>query len=424
MRHFFILGSNPVLSTAEIMAVLEGRQFTATEMYKQALIADAASDAVLDAGAMMNVLGGTVKIGTIISGPIPASAQALAGLMMPYLEEKSRRIEKPVTYGVSVYALESDKPSGRAAAAFQKFRNVGMETKRQLKEAGISARFVRPQAGSSLSSVAVTKNKMIEGGAEFVVLTKGADMLVGTTDLVQPFEEFSEADYGRPGRDMVQGMLPPKLARIMINLVNVSAAKTDITLLDPFCGSGTIPTEALRMGFRNVIGSDKNAAAVDSTRKNIAWLKSRGLIKHNVGEIVTAFVADARNLSPKIKDGSIDAIVSEPYLGPSLRGTEKRGELQKTLGELSKLYYEALSSWRPLLKPGAPVVLALPVYIHGLEKHGIGVSDFASLGYAPEALLPSAILTRLGAHETKNRGLLYGRNDQRVWREIVRLRVA
>ena len=64
-RHFFILGSNPVLSIAEIIALLPGREFTMTEMYKQAAVVDAIAGSALDAKAMMERLGGTIKIGSI-----------------------------------------------------------------------------------------------------------------------------------------------------------------------------------------------------------------------------------------------------------------------------------------------------------------------------------------------------------------------
>ena len=124
-----------------------------------------------------------------------------------------------------------------------------------------------------------------------------------------------------------------------------------------------------------------------------------------------------------LAEKSIDAIVAETYLGPPRNGHERRGDLQKSLHELTDLYYQSLSVFRKVLKPDAPVVLALPVYIIGLEKHGISVEDFKPLGFEPDQLLPQQILSRLGVRETKNHGLLYGRNDQFVWREIVRLRV-
>ncbi len=422
MRHFFILGTNPVLSTAEIIALLDGREFTVTEMYKQALIVDALPGHTLDPKALMARLGGTIKIGTLLAENVPVTAAELERIALEGLSDRVANIGN-ATFGFSVYSLESDKPSNKAAAVGMKFREVGMRVKRKLQDAGCAARWVKAQVGTALTSVAVGKNNILADGAEFVVLAKGDTMLVGKTEVIQPFEEFSLVDYGRPERDTIQGMLPPKLARIMINLIHVSREITDVTLLDPFCGSGTVLTEALQMGFRELYGSDKNPAAVLATQRNIEWLREKQLVPAGNTHVGT-FASDARSLGQHIKPKSLDAIVTEPFLGPNRTGGERRGELQKTLNELTKLYYEALSSWKAVLKPGAPVVMALPIYITGNEKHGISVREFESLGYRTEALLPGPILSRLGVPETKNHGLYYGRNDQRVWREIVRLRVA
>lgn len=421
MRHFFILGTNPVLSTAEIIALLDGRQFTVTEMYKQALIVDALPGATLDAAALMKRLGGTIKIGTLTGEYLPIDEETLLEHMLQGLSRRAGDAGN-ATFGFSIYSLESESPANKAAILAGKFRNVGMEVKRRLKAAGRAARWVKARTGPALTSVAVGKNKLIEDGAEFVLLAKKDGMYMGKTDVIQPFEEFSEVDYGRPARDTVQGMLPPKLARIMINLIHVSREVTDAAVLDPFCGSGTILTEALQMGFRELFGSDKNQAAVDATLKNIEWLKGRGLAPET--SRIKVFASDARNVGQRVKERSLDAIVTEPYLGPPLTGREKRGEMQKILHELSQLYYQSLSTWKKLLKPGAPVIMALPVYIVGMEKHGINAEDFAPLGFKPEPLLPSIILSRLGVRENKNHGLMYGRNDQHVWREIVRLRVS
>jgi hypothetical protein len=57
-----------------------------------------------------------------------------------------------------------------------------------------------------------------------------------------------------------------------------------------------------------------------------------------------------------------------------------------------------------------------------MEKHGIIANDLSGAGYETEQLFPDRLLQRMGIRPTKNKGLLYGRNDQHVWREIVRLR--
>src|SRR3989344_7958542 len=148
-----------------------------------------------------------------------------------------------------------------------------MTVKKQLRSLGISCRLVTSR-DKILSSVVVTKNNC----HEFLVLgpppplsspsLKGGGGIKGgggsqerlaKTCAVQEFEEYSQRDYGRPGRGLVFGSMPPKLAKIMINLAQLPASAT---ILDPFCGSGTILQEALLLGYQNVIGSDVSTKAV------------------------------------------------------------------------------------------------------------------------------------------------------------------
>lgn len=84
----------------------------------------------------------------------------------------------------------------------------------------------------------------------------------------QDIDEYSQRDYGKPSRSMLRGMLPPKLAQIMIN---VAAGPENGVLWDPFCGTGTILIEAALMG-KKCIGSDKDLAAIKATEENVQSL--------------------------------------------------------------------------------------------------------------------------------------------------------
>ena len=88
---------------------------------------------------------------------------------------------------------------------------------------------------------------------------------------MQPFKDLSRLDFGRPARDDFSGMLPPKLAQIMINLAQVQ--NPEALIIDPFCGSGTILSEALLMGYKDLLGSDISPKAIADTYKNISWIK-------------------------------------------------------------------------------------------------------------------------------------------------------
>lgn len=406
MRYFFILGTHPALSVAEIMAMIEGNPSLVTAT-REFLVLETAAE--LDVPALMNRLGGTIKIGTVES-VIKASEEDIVDAIVSNLANAQPAIRD---FGVSLYGFSKKEWEG--------VRDSGMEAKKRLREEKINSRWVRPQAERALTSVAVAKNGLLGAGREFCVIRQGAEVFFGITRAVQAFEDFSQTDYGRPGRDTHQGMLPPKLARMMLNVSGKMGNGTSI-ILDPFCGSGTVLTEAMRLGLGTVFGGDLNPGAIKQTEENIIWFKKRGDIPNEV--LVSLFHSDARSIANHIRDHRIDAVVTEPFLGPPRRGKETRGELQRTLSDLEKLYYEALSAWKKMLKPDSVVILALPVYITGEEKHGISTTSFAKLGYKVEPFMDRDLLGKLGAEQTKNGGLLYGRAGQWVWREVIKLKLA
>ena len=149
-------------------------------------------------------------------------------------------------------------------------KDYGLKLKKYFATEKISSRFVISKE-KTLSSVVVTQNKLLTRGIEVVLAADGDNILIGETLAVQPFKDLSLRDYGRPVRDDLSGMLPPKLAQIMINLAQVDPEKA--VIIDPFCGTGTILSEAVVLGYKNLFGSDISLKAVEDTRKNISWLK-------------------------------------------------------------------------------------------------------------------------------------------------------
>jgi tRNA G10 N-methylase Trm11 len=74
---------------------------------------------------------------------------------------------------------------------------------------------------------------------------------------------------------MEVGMLPPKLAQMMINLAISGAYTPESTqpvIYDPFCGLGTVLIEAAHMGLMQSYASDISNDMVHSTRASFATL--------------------------------------------------------------------------------------------------------------------------------------------------------
>ncbi|MBI2459693.1 MAG: methyltransferase domain-containing protein [Parcubacteria group bacterium] len=201
-------------------------------------------------------------------------------------------------------------------------------------------------------------------------------------------------------------------------------------ILDPFCGSGTILTEAALMGYKNLIGSDISDKALQATKTNIAWLQSNFQLSTFNFQL---FHSDATQISKQIAPNSIDAIITEPYLGPQ-RG---RIEINKIKLELEKLYSESLREFSKILKPSGRIVMIWPVF-----QMSSGAISFPSFprrresrnSFSENTLHPNLdgfkIINPIPANLRKNiwlklterNTIIYGREGQKIWREIVVLK--
>lgn len=299
---------------------------------------------------LQSILGGTQKLGYIIGSVKPKELDSLIFLCSSILTEIDG--DKKITFGFSVYEVGNEISN----KMYADINILGLEIKKKLKEAGRSARLVTSKE-NTLSSVIITKNKILERGAEFVLFFKDDEILVGQTETVQNFEDWSHRDYDRPRRNAKQGMLPPKLTRMMINLSGVEPVGK--VLLDPFCGSGTVLMEGAILGFEKVIGGDINEMAISDTDKNMGWLKNEGF---DVPE-VELHVSKAENISSVLEENSVDLIVTEPFLGHPRQGHEDERTVRAQILDLEILFKKSFESLVKLLKDDARVVIVSPVHV-------------------------------------------------------------
>ena len=206
-----------------------------------------------------------------------------------------------------------------------------MKLKRWLKDYGYRARFVAKTTEPITSSVLLSTNKVLTDGFELCLLShpKNGDTLWGVTLAIQDYAGFAERDYGRPRVNKKKGMLPPKLARIMVNLAELPEKSC---IWDPFCGSGTVLMETLLLGY-SVIGTDIDQTSVDETKENLAWLCDTYWISHTQYQVN---LHDIRDGVPVISE--FDGIVTEPYLGPILRSAVSVERMESIVKEIQPLY--------------------------------------------------------------------------------------
>lgn len=320
------LGNTPELSALELAVPWEGGQI-----------------AMIDRDVDIKKLGGTVKLATTIDHDIEKIYQILETIPPDHR----------LVFGFSVYAGDGSIMEAQIKNYSQKLSQLGLDWKKKLKADGRSVRFVVSKE-PALSSVIVTKEHLLKDQTDFVVVLYSNKLVVGRTTAVQNYREFSRLDYGRPQRDAFSGMLPPKVARMMVNIAGQGV------LLDPFCGSGTIIQEALSLGYTNVIGSDISQKCIDDTRANLVWAK---LPEPEL------YVSDVLKLTAVLKQ-KVDRIVTEGYLGPV---QPRRFEaIHKELTDFYRLVLPALTK---LLKPNGRFVIALPCWNMGNKLLELPLDD-------------------------------------------------
>jgi len=401
MQYAFVLGREPAISTAELISALNAADagFDAKTSVFTPAVMIATVEKQLDA-EFFHRLGGSIKMARVVK-----ESQEIDKDLLKLLAGAAG--ETNLDFGLSLYDMGAEPARARMFGKWLK--PLSLELKKELKASGLSVRAVLAE-GLALSSVQVDKNKLVGKGAEFLILAGPRTTWLARTIAVQAFEDFSERDFGRPKADAKSGMLPPKLARMM---VNIAAGPQTEALLDPFCGSGTVLNEAATLGYRAIIGSDISEKAVSDTKANFAWLaKERGLKVR-----FDAFVSDVKNLPEKIEPGSVSTIVCEPYLGPPLKGGESDQKIHFEYLELMGLYRRAFDAFSKILKPGGKVVFVFPFFGN---KHVNILRELEDYGFRAEGLLPGMAVTALNARSST--GLVYKRPDQRVGRDIFRFR--
>ncbi len=353
----FVLGRTSDLSYLELTSLFARCMRLTHDTASVELSVDDAADPQ----ALLSKLGGTIKIARML-GTVPSlEAHQLARYLLDIPGIRS--------FGISMYGdVKSLDPE------------VLADIKTLLGESGIHTRYVEAHEGNALSSVVVDKQNV----TELIVVSTGGRYTVGLTIAVQDVDTWSKRDFGRPFADPKSGMLPPKVARMAVNIVGKNG-----TLLDPFCGMGTILGEALLAGWHG-FGSDQSYDVIEKAKKNIAWLGTPGKTQF--------FVSDATHVSEHLPKEAVDAIVTEPFLGNTQRGDRP---VKNIIKGLEKLYIGCLKDWHHVLKPKGKVVIALPQYaIRGKTYFVKNVIDRCeNLGYTVvhgpiEYSRPQAIVRR------------------------------
>ena len=380
MRYLAILGRQPEISIAELEAILDNTwagpavASSPTSRLRSAGVPQATSPAhaTFSASSPIDIrrLGGVLKV-----------AEELVERPLDYLQSLP---EGKVTIGVSDYSKGATKRSAQGEA---------LKLKKILVRHGRSVRVVENK--EAVLSTATSLHNGLSGKnsrkVELIKLNNEWYRVVG----VQDVDAYAKRDQARPARDAKVGMLPPKLAQILINLCG--PLKFGATVLDPFCGTGVVLQEALLMGYQ-AYGTDISDRMIEYSEKNLKHFDFKGY-RLEVGDATSHKWTQ-----------SVAAVACEGYLGKPFSRVPSEMELKEQKQECAATVLGFLKNLAGQVKAGTPVVIAVPAWLRedGHYEQMVLLDEIEGMGY--------------NVNNKSREGLLYYREEQIVARDIIILR--
>ena len=385
MKDFLvILGRQPALGLAELES-----------LYGTAQVRPVGHDAAFVQAETVNfdALGSAMKICKILATLDTMDWREIERYMIKSSVEHAHDVpEGKLQIGISAYGF---------LVTPQQILATGLSIKKAIKKSGRSVRLT-PNKEAALNTAQVLHNHLTGPmGGELVLARDDGKTILAQTLAAQDIDSYTLRDRGRPKRDTRVGMLPPKLAQIIINLAGGAADPNAKTLLDPFCGTGVVLQEALLMGYQ-AYGTDLEPRLVEYSRTNLEWFSKQF---NNTGtyDLETGDATSHKWQPP------IDIVASETYLGRPFTTSPSREMLTQTVSECNLIIKKFLKNIHTQLQPGTRLCLAIPAWKNASGFTHLPLLDqISDLGY-----------NRMSFEHASNENLVYYRENQIVARELL-----
>jgi tRNA G10 N-methylase Trm11 len=409
-----ILGRQHKISLAELEVLFGAHNVTSVGTYAAVINTDKPLP--------QDILGGTQKTAKLLTRLEGADLPNVFSYLQKSLPEHLQYLDDgKLQLGVSVYGFEATRDW---------LLKQMLILKKIIKKSGRSVRIIENKS-ESLESAQVLYNKLTSSmGMELLLIKDGNDVIIAQTTQIQDIDAYSERDFGRPMRDTYVGMLPPKLAQIMINLAcgtdsahTSTISKTKLStpesqatnthppmlVLDPFCGTGVVLQEAILMGH-SAYGTDISTKMIEYSTKNIEWLQEKWKLENGTWKIETGDATTHQwNLSATQSTNAKLAVVCETYLGKPLTHLPAKQQLDQIIAEANIIAEGFLQNIAHQIPSGTKLCIALPAW--HLEdntfKHLKLLDHLTDLGY-----------NRIDLKNATKSDLIYHREDQIVAREL------
>jgi tRNA G10 N-methylase Trm11 len=380
-QFFFLLGRTPDLSIAELRALIN-QPLTIHPKKHWASVELASAD---EAKTVFARTGGSIKLCEVV-GQVSAP------------EELEQKLQEWLAT-LETTNLEFGWTSNLQDISPQMI-------KKYLVSIGKSARYLPTEELGIAAPALLQKPERID----LFGIKWDEQWFVAHTLATQDIDAWNERDRHKPYFHRQKGMLPPKVARMMVNIAtgrhaglpSSGAPAIPQLVYDPFCGTGTILMEALELGHE-VAGSDIDHESVDGTALNLNWLSRRHDLQPPVDQFI--FHSDATSPTfPLALIGRVTAVVTEPFLG---KQTPSPRHLPNIFKGLEKMYLGMFKQLSKVLVDHADVVIILPRVVTDQKTFHLEsvIDKLAQYGYT-----------------TPSESVVYARPHAIVQRQIFHLR--
>jgi len=381
-----ILGRQPALGIAELERVFGGKSIK--QLYSQAVSIESDSFEVQHFGSVP-------KAGKIIAELPFSDWHQVSQKIVHYYANEWSTFNGKITLGISAYNFTINA---------REVQKTGIILKQKLKKYSVSLRLI-PNIELALNSATSHHNKLglAPNKVELIIVrTNNNKVIIAESTGSQNITAYAKRDQERPKRDAFVGMLPPKLAQIMINLACGKPNIGSLHILDPFCGTGVVLQESVLRGCF-AYGTDLSEKMIEYSKSNLDWLAANYRTKFNY-RLHQGDAMDTKWQQP------IDVVVGETYLGQPFSAPPSPAKLNEVMRNCNHIITEFLKNLGPQIQTGTPICIAIPAWRdkNNHFNHLPLIATIARLGYRPHEF------TNISQND-----LLYYREGQVVARELL-----
>lgn len=389
-----ILGRQPALGLAELESLYSSDAVSRVSEHVAAI------DKHTDEIDFMR-LGGSTRLAQVIATvPNNLWKDVEKQLAKSLVEIAGTLPEGKLQLGISAYGIPVTP---------QKLTATGLTLKKIVRSKASRSLRLSPNNELELNTAQVLHNHLTGPlGVEFLVCaTLDGKTIIARTISVQDIDSYTLRDRGRPRRDARVGMLPPKLAQIIINLaVDTNPPTADTVVLDPFCGTGVLLQEAIFMGY-GAKGTDLEPRMISYSRANLEWFASTFEIANSKIDLAAGDATEFSWQEP------IDCVATETYLGRPFTEAPSHDALEQTVSDVNLIIKKFLRNIHSQITVDTRLCLAVPAWQvqPNIFRHLPLLDSLEEIGY-----------NRVSFEHVRDNDLLYYREDQIVARKLLVLR--